>query len=101
MSQKKKNEDQEVGAVPVAVAPEISLPIPSAETRAIEAWAEAKGMLPQWDGEVQTAVGIAPRMNPTYWKFAAARALKKWEDGQQITEAEFDRAVEQAANQPL
>jgi len=63
----------------------------SPDKRPIESWAEAKGMFPQ---EVR-AYGVfgARSQNPEYWKFAAAGALKRWTDGQLVTEAEFDAAV--------
>lgn len=63
-----------------------------------EAWAEAKGMLPQFPAERSGPLG-AQRANPSYWKYAAARAHRKWTDGQLVTEADFDAAVNEAANQ--
>ncbi len=57
--------------------------------KAIEAWGEAKGIWPQ------TALpGTKP--SSEYWKFAAARAHSGWQDGQLVTEAEFDDAVKAA-----
>lgn len=66
---------------------------PPAKTRAIEAWAEEIGYLPQFLGG-NSLGGV--NGNPAYWKYAAAKALmvarKKWEDGQQVTRAEFEAA---------
>jgi hypothetical protein len=57
--------------------------------KTIEAWGEAKGIWPQ------TALpGTKP--SAEYWKFAAARAHSGWQDGQVVTEAEFDEAVKAA-----
>jgi hypothetical protein len=58
---------------------------------AVEAWAERRGMLPM-ELRAQGANGPTT-MNPEYWKFAGTRALKRWADGQLVTEAEFDAAV--------
>lgn len=67
---------------------------PAPETRAVEAWAEEAGYLPQFQGGNSLGGVIG---NPAYWKYAAAKALmvarKKWmEDGQQVTRAEFEAA---------
>jgi hypothetical protein len=65
---------------------------PPAETKCVEDWGSAKGMLPQYVG---TSMG--DRLNPGYWKYAAAltfmRQFMGWEDGQHVTEDFFDRAV--------
>lgn len=63
------------------------------EVRPVEAWAEAKAMLPM---ELRGRASGAAAINPQYWKFAAARAIRRWQDGQQTTEAEFDAAVGEA-----
>lgn len=63
-----------------------------------EAWAEAKGMLPQFAADRAGPLGVQ-RANPHYWKYAAARAHKGWTDGQLVTEAEFDAAADEASNQ--
>jgi hypothetical protein len=57
--------------------------------KTIEAWGEAKGMWPQ------TALP-GTKAAADYWKFAAARTHSGWQDGQLVTEAEFDDAVKAA-----
>jgi hypothetical protein len=65
-----------------------------AEKRPIEAWAEAKGMLPQMlDGPG------GPRLNPEYWKFAAARAFKGWASDASVSEADFEAALVEQGSQ--
>lgn len=54
----------------------------------IETWAERKGMLPMYR---QTSMG--DRINPSYWKFSAAKVSLEWHDGQHVTEEAFDAAV--------
>lgn len=61
------------------------------EGQPIEKWAEALGYLPEFKGNTSTGAAIP---NPEYWKFAAAKAFRRWEDGQVVTEADFDAAVE-------
>lgn len=81
---------------------EETLAVVETETRSIEAWGEAKGLLPQFSGSIEIAGGLeAPRANPNYWKFAAGKALRGWQDGQLVTEQVFDEAVHIAATQPL
>ena len=73
-------------------------PAPSAPKLTVEAWAEAKGMLPE-HFVVPAAAGrlpVAPRYNPRFWMFSGARAVSKWPIGAEVTEAEFDAAVEAA-----
>jgi hypothetical protein len=62
-------------------------------TDTIEAWAERKKLLPDF----LPGAAAERRMNPDYWKFAAAKALRRWGDGQRVTESEFDAAVAEAA----
>jgi hypothetical protein len=76
---------------PARVQPEADQPDPS-DKRAIEAWGEAKGMWPQFK------LG-STRGNPETWKYAAAKTWCKWEDGQLVTEAEFDKGVADATSQ--
>jgi hypothetical protein len=59
----------------------------------IEAWATEKKFLPDFLPSAGTAIR---RMNPEYWKFAAAKALRRWSDGDWVTEKEFDAAVGEA-----
>ena len=112
-------DEQEVESItieqghPVDAAP---APSPSAPKRPIEAWARDKGMLPQiLDGSTYAlpagahvdrlggapvAIGAlaGPRGNPDFWRFAAAKAGSQWPENLEITEAEFDAAVELATN---
>jgi hypothetical protein len=87
--------------------------------RTVEDWAADKGMLPQFtDGGTlqpknpqpgETVIAnlggllgsVKPRANPTFWKFAAARAKHAWPQGAELTQAEFDSAVEAATNTPI
>jgi hypothetical protein len=62
---------------------------PRPVTASLEAWGLAAGHLPMWLQE--STVGA--RMNPAYWKFAATKALMGWEDGTQMTRAEYEAAV--------
>lgn len=73
-------------------------PAPPAIKLAAETWAERKGMLPQLVNVPARAghLPVAPRHNPEFWRFAAARALSNWPIGAEVTEAEFDAAVETA-----
>ncbi|TAL29016.1 MAG: hypothetical protein EPN98_21475 [Phenylobacterium sp.] len=82
-----------------------------APKKTVEAWASAKGMLPQiFPGEDRSpAPGVAgdklgsrmipigklkgPRANPAYWRFAAAKAGAQWPENKEVTESEFDAAV--------
>jgi hypothetical protein len=85
-----------------------------AEKRSVEDWATSKKMLPQFiepaprkiDPRLMglPAVGVsmgaipAPRHNPEHVKYVAARALRGWPLGKEVTEAEFDEAVNEAMN---
>lgn len=81
-----------------APAPEV---VPSlAPVRTAEQWAEAKGMFPHF---IPVASPFAradalPTLqhNPQFWRFAATRAGMGWPIGKELTEAEFDAAVETA-----
>ena len=68
------------------------------EIRTAEAWAEAKGFLPQMLEAAAPFGGAgAPKTvtpNPQFWKFAGAKA--SWPVGKELTEAEFDAAIEAA-----
>jgi hypothetical protein len=85
-------------------------PKPAAERKPVEAWAGAKGMLPEFfnpapatlpapaQGQggvmaVQLAGLKAPRHNQDFWKFAAAKAMHGWVIGTELTEQEFDDAI--------
>jgi hypothetical protein len=87
----RKNTDDEITAeLDVLEAAERTAPAPS--TRTPEAWAEAKGMLPEFR-QGGSAFGTSALLNPDSWKFRAAKAFKKWTDGAAITEAEFNAAI--------
>lgn len=93
-------------AAPVAV---------TTETKTVEAWATAKGYLPQifpggtlatnLPGNVRSvsvslgrSAEIAPRPNPSYFRFAAAKVMNHWPEGLVMTEADFDKAVHAATD---
>lgn len=87
-------EAQETAAAPAPPAPE-----PPAAKRAVEAWAEAKGMLPEFFPSAPAALGKIPLGSPrnqNFVRFAAARGLLSWVQGAEVTEAEFDAAVQAA-----
>jgi len=106
--------DEAVGHTVVEVP--VDAPAPAADKKTIEVWAFAKGMLPQIFGGSTYALpggapvdrmggaavalgGLAgPRANPEFWRFAAAKAGSQWPENLEITEAEFDAAVELATN---
>lgn len=105
MGEKKASHAQEVADAPAA---------PALERKAVEVWATTKGYLPQWQGGSAPAAkrdprvkvarlvaGRGPLMNPEYWKFAAAKALCVWVEGQETTEAEFDAAIVSACSQRI
>ncbi len=69
------------------------------EKKSVEHWAEAKGMLPRILETPARLGGFAARglrMNPKFHLFAQARAHNAWPLGAEVTEAEFDAAVEAA-----
>jgi hypothetical protein len=63
----------------------------SIETGTVESFGEKRGFLPQW--LKAAGPGGERRINPEYWKVAAAMAFKKWSLSTQVTEADFDAAV--------
>lgn len=71
-----------------------------AEIRTAEQWAEAKGMLPEYIPiAAPFARPDAPKIlqhNPQFWRYRAASA--SWPLGKELTEREFDDAVELAVN---
>jgi hypothetical protein len=80
---------------PETTSTETAAPAPADDGKQpIEAWAEAKGMLPKMQQQ-----GGWPRLNPHYLKFAAAKGLMGWPDGQLVTEQEFDAAVARQAKE--
>jgi hypothetical protein len=72
-----------------------------AKKQTVESWATAKGMLPEMLASGPAPAGTIPLgslVNSEFWRFAGARALLRWPEGAEVTEAEFDAAVEQATN---
>lgn len=84
---------EEAQAPTAAPAP----PAPEPKLQA-EQWAERKGHLPEFFPVMARAghLPVAPRHNPKFWMFAGARAASGWPIGAEVTEAEFDAAVEAA-----
>lgn len=70
-----------------------------AEIRTAEYWAEAKGMLPAYledrSGFARPGVRVRKRPNPSFLGFAGAKA--NWPVGKEMTEAQFDAAIEAVA----
>lgn len=63
-------------------------PAPPPEVNTAEHWAELAGLLPEiWPGGVR---------NQRSWWFAAAKHLRRWPEGAEMTKAEFSAAVTQA-----
>lgn len=85
---------------------------PAAEKKTIEFWGEQKKLLPQVlppaDPNRRAAatltvgsaavLGLPQRHNPEYWKFAAAKAGNAWPNGFEITEDDFDAAIDGHTN---
>lgn len=68
-------------------------------TETVEAWAERKGMLPQWfktKARVGGREAEGRRQNPKYVDFVQAKALRGWPEGREVSEADFDAAVTEA-----
>ncbi len=74
---------------------------PPAAMRTAEAWALAKGYLPQLIqhstpfARAGAPASFAP--NPQHWKFAGASA--SWPEGKEMTEAEFDAEITRATTE--
>ncbi len=93
-------------------APVVSAPARAKPKKTIEQWGEEKGYLPHfgepspsqlrvWRSRQDAEVAAFPRMgaaNPNYWKFAAAKALRAWPIGMEVTEKEFEDAIHDACN---
>jgi hypothetical protein len=84
-----------------------------AVVKTVEEWATAKGLLPQrFPGKKLQVTGTkgartialnlsaqaehGPRDNPKYVAYAAAKAMHRWPEGAELTEADFDAAVAKA-----
>lgn len=95
-----KNPDEKVANLDAEVMPEkgkIQYPIIHGHRLAVEVWAHQKGMLPEIIPAPPAPKGHipeAPRHNPKYSEFAAAKAGSRWPIGAELTEAEFDAAVD-------
>lgn len=68
---------------------------PKPSRRMHEAMAEEKGFLPAFSGVSRARTNGLE--NPTHWKYAAAKAMRGWVIGFEVTEEEFDAAVNDAA----
>jgi hypothetical protein len=69
------------------------------EKKTIEQWAEAKGMLPEnlmKPARIGSREVQMPRQNPKFVQFAMAKAHRKWPEGAEVTEEDFDEAVAEA-----
>ena len=87
-------------------------PAPAGPKKPIEEWATAKKMLPQFFEPAARvmptaflnlpSVGVsmaaipAPKYNTEHAKYVAAKQLRNWPIGFEVTEAEFDQAVDEA-----
>jgi hypothetical protein len=75
-----------------------------AESKTIETWAEAKGYLPEWQ-TIPARLGphrtTTRKQNPKFVRFAMAKAHRRWPEGFEVTEEEFDLAVQEAAGVTL
>ncbi len=74
------------------------------EKKTIEEWATAKGYLPEKlpvPGRVGKLSVVTERPNPQFVHYAMAKAHRGWPVGAEVTEEEFDKAVEEAGNVPL
>ena len=96
--------------------PEDEAPAPQvARVETVEKWAEEKKLLPQFfpppnfrapkgaagpGGVARIAMSglTGPVPNRNFWKFAAARAGERWPEGKELTEREFDAAIEKHTN---
>jgi hypothetical protein len=67
---------------------------PADEQITLQTWAEKRRILPRF---LRSASG--EQTNPDYWKLAAVKAFKKWDEQQPGTEAEFDAALSEALGQ--
>lgn len=83
------------------VTEERGLAVAKPEKFPVEAIALRRGMLPEMVQPLPLYTGAPPappRVNPEYWRFAAARALSGWVIGAEVTEADFDKAVAAATD---
>lgn len=75
--------------------------------RPVEEIALERGLLPMWIESTPVSVNQLgqvrkiqppPKFNDKHWKFAAAKALRNWPVGAELTDEDFDKAVHEAAN---
>jgi hypothetical protein len=74
------------------------------EKKTIEAWAEEKGYLPEFV-TVPARLGSREvprkRQNPKFPAFAMGKAHRRWPQGKEVTEAEFDEAIKEGGQVAL
>lgn len=79
----------------------------SAKRRPVEEIALERGLLPMWIESEPVSVnqlGVVrkiqppPKFNDKHWKFAAAKALRNWPVGAELTDEDFDKAIHEAVN---
>jgi hypothetical protein len=114
---RKMSESEREAKTPIPEA--IVTPTPPI-TRTVEEWATPKGMYPQFSepGELRfkrpqdggpmefaglggALASVKPRGNPKYPLFYAAQIKFRWPQGMELTESEFDAAVDSATNTPI
>lgn len=71
------------------------------DKKTIEQWATEKGMLPEKFVSPPAKPGAKklpapPRPNPKFGLYKQAKQHRGWPEGQEVTEEEFDAAVEEA-----
>lgn len=74
------------------------------DKKTIEEWATDRGLLPAMlpmRAQVGRLAAQSERPNPRHHLFAMAKTHQGWPVGAEVTEEEFDQAVEEAQNLPL
>jgi hypothetical protein len=88
------NDDDEETPEPQPEPPAVHHPEDDDDGRKpVEVWAQDNEL-----GPILHEPGRDPRDNPHHWKFTAAKALRKWQDGQLVTEEEFDAAIAEVSS---
>lgn len=76
----------------------------------VEELALMRGLLPMWipgtlirvnQMGVVREIQPPPTVNPEHWKFAAAKTLKQWPEGAELSLENFDKAIHEAINQRI
>jgi hypothetical protein len=96
-----KNRDTEIKATDVGDFGAVVAAKASGPKKTVERWATEKGFLPAMFQDAAAhprAIPPAPRPNPETWRFNGARAGSKWPEGAEVTESEFDAAIETATH---